>query len=136
MDNSKSSKQYAASFRDLNVYMEAMKLAQAVFRLSQKFPNEEKYSLTSQIRRSSRSISANIAEAWGKREYEPHFVSKLSDSLSECYETQCWLDHAFDCFYIDQEQRKKHDDLANQVAGLIRNTAAAANKFCGKLPRS
>ena len=124
------SAQYAASFRDLHVYKKGIELARSIFLLSKQFPAEEKYSLTDQIRRSSRSITANIAEAWGKRSHQAHFISKLSDSLSETFETQTWLDHAFNCSYISQQYFKSADDLCNFVTAMIRNTSAKANQFC------
>src|SRR5262245_58917671 len=92
--------QHADSFRDLVVYAKARQLAQDVFRLSKYFPKEEAYSLTDQIRRSSRSIGAQIAEAWGKRRYSRHFISKLTDADAEQLETQHWVDVALSCEYI------------------------------------
>ena len=88
------------SFRDLEVYKTAFTLQQEIFEISKGFPKEELYSLTDQIRRSSRSIGANVAEAWHKRRYKAHFVSKLSDSDGEQAETQHWLDTALACKYI------------------------------------
>ena len=126
---------YATSFRELHVYKEAMRLAREVFTASRSFPKEETYSLTDQIRRSSRSIAANIAEAWAKREYEPHFISKLADSLAETFETQVWLDHALSCAYLNSDQHKSINSICDFVAAMIRNTSAKANSFCGKLPR-
>jgi four helix bundle protein len=84
--------QKISSFRDLNVYQKAFKLQKDIFELTKEFPAEERYSLTDQIRRSSRSIGANIAEAWQKRLYPAHFVSKLTDADGEQAETQHWLD--------------------------------------------
>src|SRR4029077_18938042 len=81
---------YARSFKDLRVYQKAREVSQAVFKLSKGFPKEETYSLTDQIRRAVRSIGAQIAEAWGKRRYEKHFVSKLTDADAEQLETQHW----------------------------------------------
>jgi four helix bundle protein len=81
---------YARSFRDLLVYQRAFIVSQRIFNLSKGFPEEEKYALTSQIRRASRSIGANITEAWAKRRYERHFVSKLTDADGEQMETQHW----------------------------------------------
>jgi len=126
---------YAASFRDLHVYKEAVRLAREVFTASRSFPREELYSLTDQIRRSSRSIAANIAEAWAKREYEAHFIAKLSDSLAETFETQAWLDHASSCGYLDSSQHAAINSICDFVAAMIRNTSAKAKSFCGKLPR-
>ncbi len=92
-----------ASFEDLEVYQLALELQQEVFELTKTFPKEERYSLTDQIRRSSRSIGANISEAWSKRRYPAHFVSKLSDSDGEQNETRHWLKSAFLCRYVSEE---------------------------------
>ena len=98
--------EYATSFRDLIVYRKARELSLEIFKLTKRFPKEETYSLTDQIRRSSRSVGAQIAEAWAKRRYEKHFVSKLTDSDGEQQETQHWIETAFDCEYISQEEAK------------------------------
>src|SRR6516162_8705254 len=95
---------HANSFRDLVVYQKARETAKMIFQFSKSFPKEEAYSLTDQIRRSSRSIGAQIAEAWGKRQYERHFLSKLTDADAEQLESQHWADVAFDCGYWTQEQ--------------------------------
>ena len=89
--------------KDLIVYQKAFSAAMEIFHLSKKFPSEEKYSLTDQIRRSSRSVNANITEAWRKRRYEKSFISKLNDADGEAAETQNWLDFAFACEYINEE---------------------------------
>jgi len=91
------------SFKDLIVYQKAYKLAMEIFEISKTFPKEEKYSLTDQMRRSSRSVTACIAESWAKRRYEKAFVSKLTDSLGEEYETENWLEYSKDCKYIQEE---------------------------------
>ena len=91
---------YVKSFRDLEVYKLAREVSKEIFILSKNFPKEETYSLTDQIRRSSRSVGAQIAEAWGKRRYEHHFIAKLTDADSEQLETQHWLDEAEECKYI------------------------------------
>ena len=95
--------------RDLKVYNLAYQLAMQIFKLSKGFPLDERYSLTSQIRRSSRSVAANIAEGFRKRQYPNMFVSKLADSDAEATETQVWLDFARDCGYLPAEQ---HSELA------------------------
>jgi len=87
-------------FRDLEVYKLARKLAERIFELTKTFPVEEKYSLTSQIRCSSRSVGAQIPEAWAKKRYESHFISKLTDSDGEQRETQHWIETSLDCEYI------------------------------------
>ncbi len=96
------------SFEELEVYQLSLELQQEIFELTKLFPKEETYSLTDQIRRSSRSIGANITEAWAKRRYPAHFVSKLSDSDGEQNETRHWLKSALLCNYIGHES---HDDL-------------------------
>ena len=99
------------SFRDLIVYQKAYKLAMEIFEISKSFPKEEKYSLTDQIRRSSRSVTSCIAESWAKRRYVKSFVSKLTDSLGEEYETEVWLDYSRDTKYITV---KNHNDLMEE----------------------
>jgi four helix bundle protein len=95
-------------YRDLKVYQLAYKLAMDIFRERKAFPKEEKYALTDQLRRSSRSVAANIAEGFRKRQYPKMFLSKLADSDGETAETQVWLDFARDCEYLTTE---KHDEL-------------------------
>jgi four helix bundle protein len=111
------------SFRDLIVYQKAFKLALEIFELSKKFPAEEKYSLTDQIRRSSRSVATNIAEAWAKRTYEKHFVSKLSDSLAEEYETEAWLDFSMEFKYLEpslhERLLKEYDEIRRILISMI-----------------
>jgi four helix bundle protein len=102
--------------RDLKVYQLSFEAGMEVFEMSKLFPKEEIYSLTDQIRRSSRSVSGNLAEAFRKRRYPKHFISKLSDSEGEAAETQVWLDYAFACKYID---RQMHDDLNDKYDHII-----------------
>src|SRR5205814_6439914 len=94
----------ARSFRDLNVYRKARETAQEIFGLSREFPPEERYSLTDQVRRSSRAVKAMISEAWGRRRYKAVFVNKLDEALGEATETQSWLDDARDAEYISIEE--------------------------------
>lgn len=101
---------------DLKVYLLSFEAGMEVYELSKKFPNEEKYSLTDQIRRSSRSVSGNIAESWRKRLYPKSFVAKLSDSDGEAAETQVWLDYALACKYIEKE---KHDLLYDKYEHIM-----------------
>jgi four helix bundle protein len=89
-----------SSYKNLRVYAAAMASAMRIFEISKKFPVEERYSLTDQIRRSSRSVCANLAEAWRKRRYEANFVSKLSDAESEAEETRVWVEFSSRCGYI------------------------------------
>jgi four helix bundle protein len=99
-------------FKKLIAYQKAFNLALSIFEISKSFPKEETYSLTDQIRRSSRSVNANLAEAYRKRRYPKHFISKLTDADGENSETSTWLDFAFACKYISNEQ---HISLSNQV---------------------
>ncbi|RKZ06631.1 four helix bundle protein [Candidatus Fermentibacteria bacterium] len=118
------------SFKDLKVYQKAFSLQQEIFRVSKGFPKEELYSLTDQIRRSSRSIGANLAEAWHKRKYPAHFVSKLSDSDGEQAETQHWLDTALACKYISVDD---HNNLMNkcmQIGRMLGKMMANSEPFC------
>lgn len=109
--------------RDLEVYGKAFDVAMTIFDLSKKFPIEERYSLTDQIRRSSRSVCANLAEAWRKRRYEAHFISKLSDCETEAAETQVWLEFAVKCEYIDRDNSarlyKMYDEVIGTIVGMI-----------------
>src|SRR5213076_2254215 len=93
----------ARSFRDLNVYRQARETAKNIFELSREFPAEERYSLTDQIRRSSRAVKAMIAEAWGRRRYKAVFVIKLDEALGEATETESWLDDARDAYLSIEE---------------------------------
>ena len=108
-------KQNIRSYRDLRVYQAAMDLAMEIFRLSKTFPREERYSLVDQIRKSSRSVCANLSEAWRKRRYQAAFVSKLSDSETEAAETQVWLEFAFRCDYIKEKTFKNLDQRYEHI---------------------
>ena len=105
--------------RDLDVYKKAFDLAMEIFEISKKFPKEEMYSLTDQIRRSSRSVCANLAEAWRKRRYEAAFVSKLSDSEAESAETQTWLEFAVRCGYLSRNERASLYESYNHIIGTL-----------------
>jgi four helix bundle protein len=115
----------ANSFRDLIVYQKAYKLAMEIFEISKSFPKEEKYSLTDQIRRSSRSVTSNIAEAWAKRHYIKSFVNKLTDSLGEECETEVWLDYSRDTKYITHQMHselmKEYDEVRKILISIINN---------------
>ena len=118
------------SFRDLKVYQAAFSLQQEIFETSKGFPKEEIYSLTDQIRRSSRSIGANLAEAWQKRRYPAHFVSKLSDSDGEQAETQHWLDTALACEYILSETHSRLLEKCKEIGRMLGSMIAHPEKFC------
>jgi len=114
-----------SGFKELIVYKKAHKLAMDIFEVSKTFPKEEKFSLTDQIRRSSRSVSSCIAESWAKRRYIKSFINKLTDSLGEEYETEDWLDYALDCGYITKEINAKlladYDEVRKMLIAMINN---------------
>lgn len=105
--------------RDLEVYQIAFQSAMDIFEISKHFPSEERYSLTDQIRRSSRSVCANLGEAWRKRRYKAAFIAKLSDSESEAAETQIWIEFAVKCNYLDREDGKKLYLIYNTIIGKL-----------------
>jgi len=107
------------SYRDLNVFKASYEMAMEVFELSKSFPKEELYSLTTQIIRSSRSVSANIVEGWAKREYENVFKRHLIDAQGSCQETQNWLSFALDCNYIESDEYKRFNDKLNQIGKML-----------------
>lgn len=118
------------SFRDLRVYQLAFKLQQVVFDLSKGFPKEKKYSLTDQIRRSSRSVGANIAEAWQKRRYQAHFISKLTDADGEQSETMHWLQTALACGYINAGKHDEMNASYHEVGAMLGRMMAMPENFC------
>lgn len=119
------------SVRDLEVYKVAFNAAMEIFEISKEFPKEEKYSLTDQIRRSSRSVCANIAESWRKRRYPAVFVNKLTDAEQEAAETQTWLEFALKCKYIKDETFKKLDDVYEHIFAMLSTMERKAESFCG-----
>lgn len=106
-------------FRDLRVYQAAIESAMEIFEITKTFPAEEKFSMVDQMRRSSRSVCSNIAEAWRKRIYPAHFVSKLSDSAGEADETRVWLEISLRCCYISPETFTKLDSKYDSIAGQL-----------------
>ena len=114
------SREFIKDHRELEIYKMAFDAAMQIFELSKKFPVEEKYSLTDQIRRSSRSVCANLAEAWRKRRYEAAFVAKLSDCEAEAAETQTWIEFAVKCNYMNVEIGRELYGTYNRVlSGLV-----------------
>lgn len=109
------------SHKELEVYQMAFDAAMKIFEVSKKFPVEERYSLTDQIRRSSRSVCANLAEAWRKRRYEAAFVAKLSDCEAEAAETQTWVEFAVKCNYLDVETGREVYGTYNRILGGLVN---------------
>ena len=123
-------KKIAQSFGELEVYQAAFELQQAVYEASKSWPKEEKFALTDQVRRSSRSVGANLAEAWAKRRYPPHFLSKLTDSDGELQETLHWLDSALSCGYLGEVTYAQLSDLARVIGGKLGSMMARHESFC------
>ncbi len=122
------------TFRDLNAYRKAREEAKLVYELSKTFPREERYSLTNQIRRSSRAVNAMVAEAWARRRYEAVFVNKLDEALGEATETQAWLDHALDCGYLTPAQREASNAGWQHVGAMLRRMIIRSADFCKATP--
>lgn len=120
------------SYRDLKVYQAAFALQQEIFDCSKQFPPEERFSLVDQIRRSSRSIGANLAEAWQKRAYPPHFVSKLSDADGELAETQHWIETAQSCSYLSEVDAGELLAQAQTIGRMLGRMMAAPDQWCPK----
>ena len=118
-------------FRELRVYQDAYEAAGRIFALSKEWPKVEKYALTDQIRRSSRSVCATIAEAWRKRRYENHFVSKLSDADAEAAETRTWLQFGRDCDYLSADSFEELDDSYDRICASLVNMMKDPSPWCG-----
>jgi four helix bundle protein len=116
-------------YKELLAYQKAFQLAMEIFELSKSFPTEEKYSLTNQIRRSSRSVCANIAESYRKRRYVNHFISKLTDSDAENSETNVWLDFSLECNYLSKEMHQILNQKSIEIGKLINYMINNPNKF-------
>jgi len=101
-----------------------------IFDVTRLFPNEEKFSLTDQIRRSSRAINAMIAEAWARRRYQKAFINKVDEAMGEAMETQAWLDHALDCCYLEPVQHKELDEAWQHVGAMLNRMIQRASDFC------
>ncbi len=122
---------YAKKYQDLLAYTKSLYLAEMIFQETKSSPKEEIYSLTDQLRRASRSVGAQIAEAWGKRMYIRHFISKLTDASAELNETEHWLDIAHKCEYINESTRGELIYLCNEINRLVNGMIAKASYFCG-----
>jgi len=123
---------HAKSFRDLEVYQLARQLSLEIFKTSKSFPKEEMYSLTDQIRRSSRSVGAQIAEAWAKRRYKKHFISKLTDADGEQQETQHWIETALDCGYLSAAHSIDWLKRYASVGRMLNSMINKADSFCSQ----
>jgi four helix bundle protein len=121
----------AEHLRNLRVYKQGFESTMRIFELSKGWPREERHSLTDQIRRSSRSVCANIAEAWRKRRYPAHFVSKLSDADAEVAETQSWLQFAKKCGYVPEEEYTRLNQEYERLAGGLVKMMSEPERWCG-----
>jgi four helix bundle protein len=124
-----STKNYRG-FRDLIVYQKSYKLGLEIFKITKSYPREELYSLTDQIRRSSRSVPANITEAWYKRRYPKSFVAKLIDSSGEAAETEVWLDYSLDLEYLNKEIHDRMVSEYEEVLKMLTSIIQTPEKFC------
>ena len=124
--------EYVKSVRELEVYKLSRQLAEEIFEVSKGFQKKEMYSLTDQVRRSSRSIGAQIAEAWAKRRYEKHFTSKLTDADGEQQETQHWIETATDCSYISMDTANNLLSQYASIGKMLNSMISKSSSFCGK----
>lgn len=122
---------FAKSYGDLIVYQKARAMAREIYELTKSFPKEERYSLTDQVRRSSRSVGAQVAEAWAKRRYPNHFISKLTDADGEKNETEHWIDTALDCGYLVSGDVEKVRDELQQIGKILHTMIRRSNEFKG-----
>jgi len=117
-------------FRELDVYQKAFSAAMRIFQLTKSFPVEEKFSLVDQIRRASRSVCSNLAEGWRKRRYKAVFRNKITDSMQEASETQCWLEFSLACQYIDKNIFEQLDTEYEHIINMLNSMEKRADKFC------
>jgi len=122
------------SFKEMRVYKKAFGLSMEIFKVSKRFPEIEKYSLTSQIRRSSRSVCANIAEGYRKRRYPAHFISKATDADMENSETQVWLDFTLACEYISANEFSNLEEQSKEIGRLLQHMQDHPDKY-GAIPQ-
>ena len=123
-------KKHIRHFRDLEVYKRAFDAAMVTFKMTKGFPIDEKYSLTDQMRRSSRSVCANLAEGWRKRKYIAVFRNKITDSIQEASETQCWLEFCLACKYIEKAVFDELDKEYDEIIAMLNSMEMNAKKFC------
>ena len=126
---------YVKSFRLLEVYKLSRQLSKEIFEISKKFPREEMFSLTDQLRRSSRSVGAQIAEAWAKRKYKKHFISKLTDADGEQLETQHWIEVAADCSYLSEKAAEDVLQQYGSIGKMLNSIITKASTFCNATDR-
>ena len=118
------------SVRDLVVYNKAFEAAMIIFKISKAFPKDEKYSLTDQVRRSSRSVCSNLAEGWRKRKYQAVFINKLLDASQEAAETQTWLEFALHCGYVDEDVFTNLYEKYEHIFAMLNTMEKKADAFC------
>jgi len=118
------------SFRDLEVYRPSKREAKQIFVISKRFPRDERFSLTDQVRRSSRATGSMIAEAWARRRYPAAFISKLTEALGEAMETQAWLDHALECEFLDPSDHAELDSGWQEVGAMLNGMINKTDAFC------
>ena len=123
-------KKVLKSHRDLDVYKMAFAAAMRIFRLTKKYPKEEMYSMTDQIRSSSRSVCSCISEAWRKRRYKKVFINKISDAQQEAGETQTWLEFSLECEYVDKSVFDELDSEYQKILGKLNKMEIKADSFC------
>ena len=116
---------------ELRVYRSAFRAAMDIFEATETWPKEERYALTDQVRRSSRAVCANLSEAWRKRRYPKHFVSKISDADAEAAETRTWLRFAHACEYVDDDTFEAFDETYDHLCGGLVQMMRAPEKWCG-----
>ncbi len=124
--------EFAKSFRDLDVYQEALTLSLEVHEFAKTLPTEERYVLADQMRRASRSVPANISEAWRKRRYKAAFIAKLSDSETEASEMQCWLDFSLKAKFMNQSVYEDFDKRYERIIAQLVTMIDGADKWCRK----
>jgi len=118
------------SFRDLDVYKLGLEEAKKIFLLTKSFSVEERYSLSDQIRRSSRAVNAMVAEGWARRRYPASFINKINEALGEAMETQAWLDHALACSYISDVQHRQFDASWQHIGAMLNRMIEKQADFC------
>ena len=129
----KNNNHRVGSIREFNVYRMAFDTAMEIFKISKNFPIEEKYSMTDQIRRSSRSVCTNLAEAWRKKKYMAVFINKITDCSQEAAETQTWLEFAYSCNYIDEKLFNCFDQKYEHIFAMLITMERKAESFCRSL---
>ncbi|SDK85728.1 four helix bundle protein [Catalinimonas alkaloidigena] len=124
------------SLKQLKVYQKAFQVAMDIFELSKVFPQEEKYALTDQVRRASRAVCANLAEAYRKRQYPAHFVAKVSDADAENAEVQVWIDFAYACRYWDEPTKNRLTQASEEIGRMLNTLLRSPEKFTNQVSKN